>query len=195
MNRGVDAEDVRFFVVTSFPPGDVIPLPRTALSEIFTAITHHCLWDYFHYSPLERIVKKFGANDPEMQKWVQDYNNDLKTYTSRMKIIDYIEPVLDGSIAKCDLRYCCPVEWKIIFTNSTLQHLADVWESFSAHYLKPDPPSTSLLESVREDGNSITWLVPSHLIPQIIKEVKLDTTFLQKHSILECDCGKPVHLR
>ena len=183
MNSGIDAEDVCFFVVTSFPPGDVIHLPPTALNKIFTTITHHRLWDYFHYSPLERIVNKFGANDPEMEKWVQDYKNELKTYTSRMKITDYTEPTFDGSIAKFDLRYCCPVEWKITFADDTLQSLADEWESFSAHYLEPNPPSTCLLKSVCDDSTSVTWLIPSHLIPQLIKKVKLNTRFLQKHGI------------
>ena len=185
---GVDVENFRFFAVTSFPPGDIIPPSPATLTEIFMAITHHHLWDYFHYSPLEHIVSKFCAGDPEMETWVQDYEKDFRSYTSETKIIDYIEPKVDNPIANCSLRYYCPVEWKITFADNTLQYLSqlsEMWERFSAHYLEPDSPPTSLLKSVCEhkDDISVTWLVPSYLIPQLIKKVKINTTFLQKHGI------------
>ena len=180
--NGVDVEEFRFFAITSFPPGDVIPLPPTSLSEIFTAITHHHLWDGFHYSPLERIVSKFGAGDPEMVRWVQSYKEDFSSYSSTMQILDYVDP---NPTTRCSLRYCCPVQWKITFANNTLQYLYDVWELFSAHYLEPDPPLTSLLECVHgvESSISVMWLVPSYLIPQIIKKVKANAKFLQRHGI------------
>ena len=180
--NGVDVEDFRFFAITSFPPGDVIPLPPTSLTEIFTAITDHHLWDYFHYSPLERIVNKFGAGDPEMVRWVQSYKDDFSSYISTIQIQDYIDP---NPTTSCSLRYCCPVEWKITFANNTLQHLYEVWKLFSAQYLDPDPPPTSSLERVHEVESSIsvTWLVPSYLIPQIIKKVKANAKFLQRHGI------------
>ena len=184
MKNGVDVEDFRFFVVTSFPPGDIIPPSPTTLMEIFMAITHHHLWDYFHYSPLERIVSKFGDGDPEMETWVQNYREDFSSYISTVQILDYIEP---NPTTRCSLHYCCPVEWKITFANNTLQYLYDMWELFSAQYLEPDPPLTSLLECVHDVESStsatVTWLVPSYLIPQLIKKVKVNTTFLQKRGI------------
>ena len=184
IQNGVDVEEFRFFAITSFPPGDVIPLPPTTLTKIFKAITHHHLWDYFHYSPLERIVSKFGAGDPEMETWVQNYREDFSSYISTVQILDYIEP---NPTTRCSLHYCCPVEWKITFANNTLQYLYDMWELFSAQYLEPDPPLTSLLECVHDVESStsatVTWLVPSYLIPQLIKKVKVNTTFLQKRGI------------
>ena len=184
IQNGVDIEEFCFFAVTSFPPGDVIPPSPTTLTEIFMAITHHHLWDYFHYSPLERIVSKFGDGDPEMETWVQTYKEDFSSYISTVQILDYIKP---NPTTRCSLRYCCPVEWKITFANNTLQYLYDMWELFSAQYLEPDPPLTSLLECVHDVESStsaaVTWLVPSYLIPQLIKKVKVNTTFLQKHGI------------
>ena len=185
LKSGVDVEDFRFFIVTIFPLGNVIPPPPTALAEIFTAITCHHLWDYFHYSPLERIVKKYFDGDPEMEALVQEYKSDLRSYNSKMKIIDYIEPKLDDHTTKYDLRYYCPVEWKITqsLANNTLNYLSYMWGMFSFHYFEPDPPSTSSLECVCkfEGSSSITWRVPSYLIPQLINKVKDDTRFFQKH--------------
>ena len=122
-----------------------------------------------------------------METLVQDYEKDFRSYTSKTKIIDYIEPKLDDPIAKCNLRYYCPMKWKITFADNTLQYLSqlsEMWERFSAQYLKPDSPPTSLLESVCEhkDGMSVTWLVPSYLIPQLIKKVKVNK-FFREHGI------------
>lgn len=52
LKNGVSIERFRLFVKNQFPPGDCIPPPPASLTEIFEAITHHHLWNYFHYSPL-----------------------------------------------------------------------------------------------------------------------------------------------
>ena len=194
--NGVNIKDFRLFVTNQFPPGDCIPRSPTSLTEVFEAITHHRLWDYFHYSPLVRIVQTFGANDPEIESWVQTYKQDLKAYSLVATLEDYIEADLDvagpppANCAKYDPCYYTPVEWKTKFVDHSLQYLADVWELFSSHYLVPDCPPTALLDRVRRGCFSVTWLVPTGLIPQLIKQVKIDTEFFQKHRILKVTVGK-----
>ena len=196
VKNGVDTEKVRLFVTNQFSPGDCIPPAPANLTEIFEAVTHHRLWDYFHFSPLVRIAKKFCANDDEMQGWVQTYKQDLKAYLFVMKVEDYIEADLvnaDTPPANCgkyDPRYYTPVEWKTKFVDHTLQYLAEVWELFSYHYLVPDSPPTALLDRVRRGCLSVTWLIPSGLIPQLIKRVQLDTEFFQQHRILKVTVGE-----
>ena len=186
-NGNVNVEQFRLYVIALFPPGDCIPHSLTNLTDIFEAITRHGLWDFFHYSPLAKIVNKFGANDPDMNKWVQDYMKDLKSYNSITQITDCIELVLANSTepspAKYDPRYNRPVEWKTNFIDHTLQYLAEVWEMFSSHYLLPDSPPTALLDCVRRGCVSITWLVPTRMIPQLIKGVESNTDFFQEHHI------------
>ena len=137
------------------------------------------------------IAKKFCANDDEMESWVQTYKQDLKAYSFMTKVGDYIEADLfnvDTPLAKChkyDPRYYTPVEWKTKFVDHTLQYLAEVWELFSHHYLVPDSPPTALLDRVRRGCLSVTWLIPSGLIPQLITKVQLDTEFFQQHRILK----------
>ena len=188
-NGNVNVEQFRLFVIALFPPGDCIPHSLTSLTDIFEAITRHGLWDFFHYSPLAKIVKEFGTNDPDMKKWVQDYKNDLKSYNSMTKITDCIELVLANptqpSPAKYDPSYNCPVEWKTNFVDHALQYLAEVWEMFSSHYLLPDSPPTALLDRVRRGCVSITWLVPTCMIPQLIKGVESSTKFFQEHHIFK----------
>ena len=131
-----------------------------------------------------------------MKGWVNTYKQDLKAYQLVTTVEEYIEADLDvadtppAKRARYDSRYYTPVEWKTKFVKHTLQYLADVWELFSSHYLVPDSPPTALLERVRRGCFSVTWLVPTGLIPQLVKRVQLDTEFFQKHRILKVTVGK-----
>ena len=192
LKSGVDIETFRLFITALFPPGDCIPPLPTNVTKVFEAITHHGLWDSLNYSPLVRIVRKFGAGDPEMKAWIEKYKKDLKAYTIVASIEDCIDTCTDDSrldSAKYDSRYNCPVEWKTEFVDHSLQHLIDVWEMFSVRYLGPDSPPTALLDRVRTGCLSVTWLVPSHLIPQLVKTAKVDITFFKKHRILKLMVG------
>ena len=193
---GVDIDQFRLFVTNQFPPGCFVPVSPTTLKEVFEAITHHQLWDYFHYSPLVRIVRRFGSDDPKIEAWVEKYKKDLKSYQLVATIEDYIEPEINtctdpppAKKAKYDRRYVCPVEWKTDFIDHSLKYLAEVWELFSIHYLVPESPPTALLDRIHRGCVSITWLVPSGLIPQLINRAKIDTTFFQEHRIIKVTVG------
>ena len=195
VKNGVDTQQVRLFVMNQFPPGDCIPPPPASLTEVFEAITHHRLWNFFHYSPLVRIAKRFCANDDEMEGLVNTYKQDLKAYSLVTTVEDYIEADLDNAgpppakRAKYDPHYNTPVEWKTKFVDHSLQYLAEVWELFSYHYLVPDSPPTALLDRVRRGCFSVTWLVPTGLIPQLVKGVNIDTKFFQQYCILKVTVG------
>ena len=194
--NGVTTEQLHFFVTNQFPPGDCIPQPPASLTEIFKAITYHGLWDCLHYSPLVRIVQTFGANDTEMESWVRHYEKDLKAYTVVTELEVYIELDLENAVpspaerAKYDRRYYCPMEWKTKFIDHSLHYLTDVWKMFSCRYLIPDSPPTALLDRVRKGCFSITWLIPSALIPSLIERMKIATDFFQQHHILRVTVGE-----
>ena len=199
---GVDIRKFRQYVAIQFSPGNCIPSSPTSLMEIFDAITHHELWDYFHFSPLVRIIQKFGAGDPEMKAWIKEYKKDLKSYKLVATLEDYIDSGYDYEIdsedhsehppakkAKYDPSYLTKMEWKTEFVDHSIQYLTDVWEMFSSHYLLPECPPTALLDRVRKGCVSITWLIPSNLVPQLVKMAKIDTHFFQKHHILKVKVG------
>ena len=195
--KGVSIKEFRSFVINQFPPGDCIPSSPNSLAEVFDAITHHGLWDYFHYSPLVQVAQKFGAGDPEMEGWVQTYKKDLKAHSLVTSLEKYIEGDHDvadtppAKRAKYDPRYYTPVKWKTKFIDHSLQYLADVWEMFSSHYLMPDSPPTALLDRVRKGCFAVTWLVPSHVISKLIKRIQIDTDtdFFQQYHILRVTVG------
>ena len=189
---GVNIGEFRLFVTSQFSPGHFIPSLPTSLKEVFEEITHHEMWDYYHYSPLVRIIRKFGDGNPEMEALIQKYRKDLKSYTLVTTIEDCIEAEFNADTdpppamrTKYDPLYLSRVEWKTDFIDHSLKYLTDVWEMFSSHYLVPESPPTALLDRVRTGCVSTTWLVPSSLIPHLIKTAKIDTAFFQKHRILK----------
>ena len=196
LENNVNIRQFRLFAKSHFSPGDCIPPPPASLIDIFEAITYHGLWDYLHYSPLVHIVKTFGANDPEMKDWVQTYEKDLKAYSIVTTVEDYIETDLNvadpslANIAKYDTDCYCPVEWKTSFVDPSLKHLMEVWKLFSCRYLVPDSPPTAILDRIYKGCFLVTWLVPSHLIPPLIKRIKNDTEFFQQHCILKVTVGE-----
>ena len=108
-----------------------------------------------------------------MNKLVQDYMKDLKSCTSMTKITDCTAELLVANPTellpgKYNPDYNRPVEWKTNFIDHTLQYLVEVWETFSSHYLLTNSPPTALLDRVRRGCVSITWLVPTHMIPQFL---------------------------
>ena len=147
----------------------------------------------FSLLPTCENVKKFGANDSEMEGWVKTYKQDLKAYSMITKVEDFIESDLGHppptKKAKYDLHYNTPVEWKTDFVDHSLQYLAEVWELFSCRYLMPDSPPTSLLNRVREGCFIATWLVPSNLISPLMKVAKTDTDFFRQYHISKVTVG------
>ena len=164
-----------------------------------------------------KIVQRFGAQDLELESYVETYKKDIKSF----RLVTQVEDVIDADVdfddlppakkakyatevetdleeahflpeerAKNELHYYCPVEWKTEFIDHSLQYLTEVWEEFSCHYLGPKSPPTALLNHVRKGCFSITWLVPSYLIPALSKRAKTDTNFFQQHRILKLTVGE-----
>ena len=114
------------------------------------------------------------------------------------KIEDCIEQKLDSYAkiipspaekTKYDTHCFTPMEWKTEFVDHSLQYFVDVWKRFSSNYILPDVSPTALLDCVRIGCLSITWLVPSDLVPQLIKSAEINTEFFYKHRILKVTVG------
>ena len=154
LKKGVNSEIFQLFVISQFPPGKCILQSSASLTNMFEAITHQGLWDYFHYSPLVQIVKKFCANDHEMQSCVQTYKEDLKSFSIVTTVEAYIEADLDvadppENRTKYNPLYYRPVGWGSEHIHHTLQYLDDVWELFSdGQYLVPDSPPTVIRDRI-----------------------------------------------
>ena len=78
---------------------------------------------------------------------------------------------------------------KTEFYDHSLQYLTEVWKLFSCRYLIPNSPPTALLDRVHRGCLSVTWLIPSNLIPTLVKTARNDAYFFHKHHILRVTVG------
>ena len=192
--RQINMEDLHVFLT---PLGKCIP-KSSSIHEIFEAITHHKLWDYWNYYPLEGIVQGFAADDQEIRSWIEAYRQDLESYKVMTKLIDHIATAAFVSTvseshsdeerpARYDKQYYQELSCKLEtnFTDHSLKYIDELWDKFANLYELP--PRAVLLDSIREGCVSIVWLVPSRLAPQILKAPPPNDEFYHKHEIIKVE--------
>ena len=193
-------EGFRLYIKTLFPPGDFIS-KTDSITEIFSAITHNLLWDYFFYNPVEEICKKFGGKDSDLRKWISSYKSDLAGFKATTKIIDYIRECKDGSDiadSKCsisqykaryDPRYYRKLTTKldVPITRKSLLYIDQFWKSISELFRLPSLPV--LLESIHEGCTEITFMISAQIASEIESTIDLQALFKQFEVVqvlLEC---------
>ena len=194
--KGIDVRKFRLFVVARFPPGDCIP--HTAdLAEIFEAITRNRLWDFLNYQPLEDIVQHFGADDEQLKDWVKEYKADLVGFKACTKIVHYLAVVeSDSSFDESEseqptlpkpARYHheyyrkLSLKLKVKVTDQSLSYIDDVWRSVSEYLLLM--PLLTLLDHIHKGCITVVWLIPTGLVPQLLKRIRQAGDFFQQHHI------------
>lgn len=181
--KQINLEDFHMFL-TSFFSGC---LPKSStIHEIFEVITHHKLWDFWNYHPLEEIVKGFAAADPEITSWIDTYKQDLKSYKVTTKLIDHIA----SQPARYNQQYYqkLSIKLKMEFTHHTLDYIDDLWNDFAELYGLP--PYVALLDCISEGCVSIVWLIPSHLAPQIRSTTPPNGDFYRKYEVTKVELGE-----
>jgi len=205
--KGIRIQDFRLYLKNLFPPGDFIP-ESSSIDEIFEAVSHNKLWNYWNYSPLQNVVEKFVGDDQEMKLWIETYKKDLVSYKATTRLVDYIadvhsDPSGDDSLsdedqpagqelqsarqgqkpAKYDRKYYrkLSITLEAKFTKHTLKYLDDLWKEFADLYNLP--PLATLLDCVYKKSITIVWLIPSHLASHIFKAASCSADFYHKHHI------------
>ena len=203
-------KDLRVFLIGYFFPGVCIP-NTSSIHEIFEAITHNKLWDYWNYYPLEKLIQVFVANDQETTSWIKSYKQDLVSYKVTMKLIDHIgatnydftaksnelpseeEKQLE-KLARYDQQYYKALSFKLKMkvTDQSLQYIDNLWDEFAILYSLP--PYVAVLDCVHEGCVLIVWLIPSHLTPQILSATPRIGSFYHKHEITRVELdGKCIY--
>ena len=167
-----------------------------SIHEIFEVITHHKLWDYWNYYPLEKIVQGFAADDSEMISWIETYKRDLKSYKVTTKLIDHIaksdytSPLPPTELARYNPQYYqrLSLKLRIKFTDETLTYIDDLWNEFAELYNLP--PYVALLDRIHKGCVLIVWFIPSQLVPQVRSTTPLSADFYRKHEIARVELGE-----
>ena len=142
--------------------------------------------------PAKRVKTDHDVTDtPPATRAKYDHDVIATPPAKRVKTDHDVADTPPANLAKYDSHYYCPVEWKTDFIDHSLNHLNEVWKLFSSHYLMPDTPPTALLNGnhLHKSGSLVTWLIPSALIPSLIKRAQTDSDFFQQHRILRMTVG------
>ena len=196
--NAISLDELVLYVKTLFSPGDCIP-HSINVADIFIAITRNHLWDFLHYHRLAKIATMFVSGDVEVKSRLRQYAEDLTGYKVATKMVDYInivneptnigepeeieEPSLSPPPARKDNSYLrnLTIKLKITITKQSLSYIDELWDSLSALFLIP--PSTAILDKILTGSLYISWLIPSHCVPQVMEGVqrsKTVTFFLQR---------------
>ena len=189
-----NVREFRLYIIARFKPGVFVP-DTTDFGELFEAITRNGFWDSMNYEPLEDVVLQFG--DKEMRDWVEEYKAYLAGFKACTKLVNYIRKVESNSSfdesdteqptipkqAKYDRRYCrkLSLQLKVKITDKSLSYIDDIWSSVSQFFLLP--PLSALLDCICEGSITVIWLVPTNVVPQILKRIHQARNFFQQHSI------------
>ena len=182
--KSIDMDKFLLYITTLFPPGDFIAYAKT-VAEVFKAITHHQLWDFSSFTPVEEIAEKFGEKDPLLNGWISDYKSRLAGFKAVTKIADYIEACNDEediadseqsirqNIARYDKRYCRKLSIKLKparITEKSLDYIDQFWRSIADYFVLPSLPV--LLDTIKEGCVEVTWLVPT--VPALQIEANME---------------------
>ena len=184
-----DISNVRDFLITFFE----CDFPETSdVKKLFAAITLKHLWDYHHYSPLERLVNKFLPNDQEVGSLMKAYKAHLSGFYLTTKLINYIEYQnlsADDSDEECDepspklttkqykkIKVVLQLERKI--SQLSLDYVVKLWQSFAEEY--EIPSLTAVIDRIVAGSLEITWIVPQYIADAILSRSK----FFRSHAIV-----------
>ena len=189
LKKNNDLDDVRQFLVTFFHCDFSTTLD---LKELLSTVTCKGLWDYQHYSPLEKLANSLLSNDSEIDELIRAYKAQLSGFYLTTRLIDYIDCQQlpsDDSDDESDqptamlttkqfrkIKVVLQLDRKI--SELSLGYVQNLWRSFAAEY--EIPSLTVVLDTIVSGSLMISWKVPSHLVELIIPRSK----FFRKHAIV-----------
>ena len=190
----LNKEDFLLFLGSVLPPGFVNCLPQSLdLKDPFKAVTFNNFWSFLNYHPLQEIIKKFWKSDQELIKEMEQYKKDLSGYETATTVKNHIAAALkldaetSNSISdsdRYDPKYFRKLSMKLKrpFRDFTLDYLCTLWTDLQT--VLELPPLTFLLDKIREGCICVTWLIPTHLVPQATERARQSVKFFEGYPIL-----------
>ena len=183
------ADNVRQFMISFFE----CDFPKIMdIKELFAAVTLNRLWDYQHYSPLERLANHLLRSDQGLQDLIKAYKACLSGFYLATKLINYIEYQNlsdDGSDEEYDqpspklttkqyrkIKVVLHLERKV--SQVSLDYVVKLWQSFAEEY--EIPSLTAVIDKIIMGSLEVTWRVPQHIADAILPRSK----FFRSHGIV-----------
>ena len=186
----VATNDVRSILVGMFPGSDPY-IPKTNLEEIFDAASRHDLWNYWHHSPVEKLLCRCL---PDHVSLIREYKEHLSGFCTTTKLIDYIKytnidpgegcnelPLGSYTKEQCK-KLMVTLDIKRNITTISLKYVQDLWERFAEEF--DIPFLTAVIDSIVTGSLIITWLVPPDVAEKIAASAYKSTPFFEEHHIM-----------
>lgn len=191
--KGVDAEKVRLFLIRLFE-NDFVK-PSSDFADIFTTMSTKKLWSYNHYSPVEKVTKKFLPDSESVEYLIKEYKGHYSGFCVATKLIHHVDPTEDAEDDKTEtfsvknyvkyhkkIKAVLRVPMKI--SDISLSYVNDLWTELAEEFELPS--LTAVIDKIVTGSIEITWLVLPHLAATIILKSKfpLAVKFFRQHQII-----------
>ena len=210
--KGINVEDVQTFLVTMYSSPksrdgsdtitSVVESARS-LDEIFRALSKHGLWDYLNYYLLQSIIEEFASDDDELNRMMEQYQQDLTGHILTLQIQAYLEAVnselppvttndnenpADEIVPalppqqNCELFKKLTLKVKANVSDRSLSYVDDLWRSLTNQFALPRP--AMILHDIAKGCIGITWLIPVNLVKYITKMARETTNTFAEANVL-----------
>ena len=199
--KEISAQDLELFLVTAYSPDGsnsghdfaaaVIGSSPT-IREIFNAIGKQGLWSYWDFFLLEKLVEQFISDDTALQASIEVYKENLAGFFLATEIKSFLEAVKSSPSSESEqLPSPCPdqrlftkLSSKLdrIVTYRSLEYIRQLWKSLAKNCRLP--LHTILQQKVKEGCVSITWMIPFHFMPQLVRGLCESAAFFKEYHIL-----------
>ena len=190
-SENIDVSDVYEFLVNFFQKDDCFPsATMITYDSIFRATTVSRLWDYQHYSPLEKLTSHLLPNNPAVTSLIANYKASLTGFMMITELIPYmrkqkLEEVAEQQLSMKPLK---PEHYRQItfvlnlgrrVSQLSLLYVQKLWMSVAEEYELPC--LTAIVDSITSGSLRITWLV----LPSVMNKFSVRAKFFKKENIVQ----------
>ena len=197
--KGISVQDLLLFLETAYLSEDsnngcdfvaAITGSSSTIVEIFRAIGRQGLWSYWNYFLLQSLVENFVNDDTDLQADIKHYEEELTGFILTTEIEPFLEAVRPSSDPD-QLPSPCPdtnlfsslsVKLDRDVTNRSLEYVRRVWESLGKKCRLP--LHTILLQKVEEGCICIHFMIPFHLMPQLVRGLCESAAYFNEQHML-----------
>lgn len=193
--KNVVISRVRQFLVNFLQCEECLPKQISSLGDMFTAITMNGLWNYQHYSPLERLTDHFLPEEPQIKDFMRDYKSQLAGFFLTTKLVDFIEckqlqtresdhvSQEHSTLKKYTTEHYRKIKIRLEMSRRlselSLEYVNKLWCSLAEEY---DLPSlTAIIDEIVDGSLEITWLLPPYMAVMIKPRAK----FFRRYQIVK----------
>ena len=164
--------------------------PGTTTDDLLCHLSMY--WDFLNYGLLEHTVNIFG--DAPLQKDMEDYIDNLKTFRMNTKLCDFIDnwPVQGQDPPKADFKHFV-IKMKKNWEECTLEDIEKFKGTLTRKFFVPG--FALLLREANKGCVSITWYTPAAIAKTLRENLpNIEIKFFKTHGILQVSIsGQELH--